>query len=288
VVSLAVGWLVAGRMLRPLRNITAAARAASASNLGERLAMRGPDDELKELADTFDALLARLEAAFRSQRQFVANASHELRTPLTLERTLLEAALADPSPTTQTWRAACERAVAAGQQQERLIEGLLTLARSEAGPGCAEPVDLGDVAGQVVAAHEAAAQARGLRLCASLGPAPASGHPSLIERLVTNLVDNAIRHNVPSGRIAVTTGTRNGHAMLSVVNTGPPVPSPEIDHIFQPFHQLNADRSGGRGGSGLGLSIVQAVATAHSAVMSVRPGADGGLEIAIRFPRPGV
>jgi signal transduction histidine kinase len=284
VVSAGAGWLVAGRLLRPLRKITAAARDISVGNLHERLAMHGPDDELKELGDTFDSLLGRLDGAFRSQRQFIANASHELRTPLTLERTLLEAALADPSPTTRTWRSACERALAAGQQQERLIDALLTLARSEAGPGRHEPLDLADITGQILAGHQAAAQTRGLHLSASLGAAPARGNPSLIERLITNLVDNAIRHNIPHGHVAVTTGTSHGHATLSVVNTGPLVPATETDHIFQPFHQLDADRSSRKGGFGLGLSIVQAIAAAHAADVVVRARPEGGLEITVRFP----
>jgi signal transduction histidine kinase len=290
VISAAAGWLVAGRLLRPLRKITAAARDISVSNLHERLAMHGPEDELKELGDTFDSLLGRLERAFRSQRQFIANASHELRTPLTLERTLLEAALADPSPTTQTWRSACERALAAGQQQERLIEALLTLAHSQAGPGQHEPLDLAKIAGQVLAAHQAAAQAQGLHVTAALGTAHARGSPPLIERLITNLIDNAIRHNIPNGHLAITTGTSHGHATLSVHNTGPLVPAVETDHIFQPFHQLDADRSRRKGGFGLGLSIVQAVAAAHTAATVVRARPEGGLEITVRFPhlvRPG-
>ncbi len=286
VASAAAGWLVAGRLLRPLRKITAAARDISVSNLHERLAMHGPDDELRELGDTFDSLLGRLERAFRSQRQFIANASHELRTPLTLERTLLEAALADPSPTTRTWRSACERALAAGQQQERLIEALLTLAHSEAGPGQHEPLDLAKIAGQVLAAHQAAAQVQGLHLTAALGTAHARGSPPLIERLITNLVNNAIRHNIPNGHLTVTTGTSHGHATLSVLNTGPLIPAIETDHIFQPFHQLDADRSRRKGGFGLGLSIVQAVAAAHGAATVVRARPEGGLEITVHFPAP--
>jgi signal transduction histidine kinase len=286
VVSAGAGWLVAGRLLRPLRKITAAARDISASNLHARLAMHGPDDELKELGDTFDSLLSRLDSAFRSQRQFIANASHELRTPLTLERILLEAALADPGPTTDTWRSACERALAAAQRQERLIDALLTLTRSEAGIGRHEPLDLADLAGQVLTAHQAAAQAQGLPLSASLGAAPARGNPSLIERLITNLVDNAIRHNIRHGQVVVTTGTSHGHATLCVLNTGPVVPATETGRILQPFHQLDADRSRPSGGFGLGLSIVQAIAAAHTADIAVRARPEGGLEITVSFPEP--
>jgi signal transduction histidine kinase len=286
VVSAAAGWLVAGRLLRPLRRITAAARRISASNLHERLAVHGPDDELKELGDTFDSLLGRVDSAFRSQRQFIANASHELRTPLTLERTLLEAALADPSPTADTWRSACERALAAGQQQERLIDALLTLARSEAGGGRDEPLDLADVAADVLAAHQAAAQSQGIGLTAALGAAPARGNPSLIERLVANLVDNAIRYNIPHGRVAVTTGTSDGRATVCVLNTGPLVPVTETEHIFQPFRQLDTDRARRTTGFGLGLSIVQAVAAAHAADIVVRAQPEGGLDIAVRFRAP--
>ena len=221
VLSIWLGWVVAGRALRPLRTITAAARDISASNLHRRLALSGPDDELKELGDTFDALTARLERSFQSQRQFVANASHELRTPLTLQHALLEAALLDPEVTTEGWRATGARALAANQEQERLIAALLTLARSERGLSHREPFDVADLTTTVLHGRQADADQRGLHVSARLDPAPTMGDPGLAERLVANLIDNAMRHNVGAGRVEVVTETSDDHAVISVRNTGP-------------------------------------------------------------------
>jgi signal transduction histidine kinase len=196
-VSIGLGWLVAGRILRPLRVMTATSRQISEDNLHQRLAVQGPSDELKDLADTFDGLLARLEDAFDAQRRFVANASHELRSPLTLERAMIEVALADPTASADSLRATCIDLLAAGEQQERLIEALLTLARSQRGLDHRQPFDLAALAAAVLQAREPEAQVRGLHISASLTPAPAAGDPLLIERLIGNLVDNALRHNVP-------------------------------------------------------------------------------------------
>src|SRR5215472_12802047 len=225
VVSVGLGWLVAGRVLRKLRTITATARSISASSLHARLALVGPDDELRELGDTFDALLARLEAAFDAQRQFVANASHELRTPLARQRTLIEVALADPEPSVAALREVCTRVLATGEQQERLIEALLTLARSQRGLDRREPIDLAAIAGEVLEARRPEAELRGLTVDAALQPAPLLGDARLAERLVANLVDNALRHNVAHGTIGVATGARAGHAVLSVRHTGPAAPA---------------------------------------------------------------
>ena len=287
VVSAVLGWLVAGRVLRPLRTITAAARYISASSLNARLAMTGPDDELKELGDTFDGLLGRLEAAFGAQRQFVANASHELRTPLARQRAVAEVALADPQPTVASLRGACERVLAAGDQQERLIEALLTLARSERGLDRQERLDLGNVVGAVVAARHDEARSRGVALKTDLGAAPALGDSRLAERLVANLVDNAIRHNGAAGTAWVSTGTDAGHAIVSVTNTGPMVPPDQVDRLFQPFQRLRTERAAPRDGDGigLGLPIVVAIAAAHGAWVRARPQPCGGLSIAVRFPR---
>jgi signal transduction histidine kinase len=285
IVSVWLGWLVAGRALRPLRTITNAARDISATNLHRRLAFEGPDDELKQLADTFDGLLGRLESSFDAQRQFVANASHELRTPLTLERTLVEVALADPNATVDTLREACERVLAAGEQQERLIEALLTLSRSQRGLDHHEPFDLAAVAAEVLQTRRPEAEHRQLQIDAALDPAPTSGDPALGERLVANLVDNAVRHNVPSGRIEVETGTRDGRAVLTIANSGPVVPSAELDRLFQPFQRLAAD--GQDDGLGLGLSIVHAIATAHGATLTTRARPDGGLAVEVSFPSAG-
>jgi signal transduction histidine kinase len=287
IVSIWLGWLIAGRTLRPLRTISNAARDISASNLHSRLAFEGPDDELKQLADTFDGLLGRLEASFDAQRQFVANASHELRTPLTLERTLVEVALADPNATVDTLREACERVLAAGEQQERLIEALLTLSRSQRGLDQHEPFDLAAVAAEVLETRRPEAEHAQLHIEAALDPAPTSGDPALGERLVANLVDNAVRHNVPAGRIEVATGTRDGHAVLSIANRGPVVPSAELDRLFQPFQRFAADRNGEEGGLGLGLSIVHAIATAHGATVSTRVRPEGGLAVEVSFPAAG-
>jgi signal transduction histidine kinase len=284
VLSIGLGWLVAGRVLRPLRTITAAARHISASNLHERLAMAGPDDELKELGDTFDALLSRLEDAFDAQRQFVANASHELRTPLARQRTLIEVALADREPTIASLQLACERALVASAQQEQLIDALLTLARSQRGLSQRGRVDLAAITGRVLRARQAEAQHREIALRASLGPAPALGDERLAERLVSNLVSNAIGHNVPGGWVEVTTGMRGGQAVLSVANSGPLIPAAEVDRLFEPFQRLGASRTSHREGLGLGLSIVRAIATAHDAALAARPLASGGLAIEVSFP----
>jgi signal transduction histidine kinase len=288
IVSIWLGWLVAGRALRPLRTITSTARDISASSLHRRLALEGPDDEVKQLADTFDGLLGRLEASFDAQRQFVANASHELRTPLTLERTLVEVALADPDATVESLRETCERVLVAGEQQERLIEALLTLSRSQRGLDYHEPFDLGAVAAEVLEARRPDAERRELHLAAALESAPTSGDRRLGERLVANLVDNAVRHNVPSGRIDVTTGTKDGRAILTITNSGPVVPPHELDRLFQPFQRLVANRDNGQGdGLGLGLSIVQAIATAHDATLIPRAQTEGGLAIEVSFPSTG-
>jgi signal transduction histidine kinase len=288
ILSIWLGWLVAGRVLRPLRTITNAARDISASDLHRRLALEGPDDELKQLANTFDGLLGRLEAAFDAQRQFVANASHELRTPLTYERALLEVALADPNATAETLREACERVLVVGEQQERLIEALLTLSRSQRGLDEREPFDLATVAAEVLETRRPEAERRRLRFDTALEAAPITGDPRLGERLVANLVDNAMRHNVPAGRIEVETGTMNGQAVLSIANSGPVVPPGELDRLFQPFQRLAADGdSGQEDGLGLGLSIVQAIATAHDATLTSRARPEGGLAIEVSFPSAG-
>jgi signal transduction histidine kinase len=234
-VSIALGWLMAGRVLRPLRTITTTTRQISERSLDRRLAVAGPDDELKELADTIDGLLARLDAAFdtqkdalEAQRRFVANASHELRGPLTRERAAIEVALADPQASAASLRAAFERVLAATKQQERLLEALLVLARGQAGLDRWEPFDLAAVSDEVLLARHAEVQRRRLHLDAALHPTPALGDPRLAERLVSNLVDNAIRHNQPGGWVQVQTGSGVGRAELAVANSGPAVPPAEV------------------------------------------------------------
>jgi len=284
IVSIGLGWLVAGRVLRPLRTITAAARRISATNLHERLALDGPDDDLKELGDTFDALLSRLDAAFNAQRQFVANASHELRTPLARGQTLVEVALRDPHATVGSLRATCERVLAAGEQQERLIEALLTLARGQRGIDRRVPLDLGAITDEVLTARRAESESRGLSIGAALSSAAISGDPPLVERLVANLVDNALRHNVPQGRVEVRAGISAGQPTLRVANTGPAVPPGDIARLIQPFQRLDAHRAGHGDGLGLGLSIVHAIAAAHDASFNLWAQPSGGVVAEVSFP----
>jgi len=282
--AIAAGWLIAGRVLQPLRGIIASARAISASNLNERLALDGPDDEFRELGRTLDDLFGRLEASFASQRHFVANASHELRTPLAAERTLIQVALADPSANVGTLRSACEQVLALNDQQERLIEGLLTLATSERGVSEWESVDLCEVAARVVAARRPEAERQGLEVAAALATARASGNPSLVESLVANLVDNALRHNVPDGRVEIATEMTAGRATISVGNTGTVIPPDEIERLAQPFQKLGRERVLPAGGYGLGLAIVYAIARAHHARLAARVRPGGGLDIEVSFP----
>jgi len=285
VVATVIGWLLAGRVLRPLRTMTAAARRISASSLHERLTLGGPDDELKELADTLDGLFARLEASFEAQRRFAANASHELRTPLTRERTLLQVTLADPAATTTTWQAVSLELLASNAEQERLIEALLALASSEAGPGEREPADLAAITDAALAAARPAISRLGLSVQADLQPAALDGDPLLVQQLAANLIDNAIRHNIPGGDIQVAVTTSGGHPVLSVANSGPVIPAAEVDRLFQPFQRLGP-RPARRDGYGLGLSIVRAIATAHAATISAQPRPSGGLAIDVTFPPP--
>jgi signal transduction histidine kinase len=284
VLSAAIGWFIAGRVLRPLRTITAAARRISASSLHERLALDGPDDELKELANTLDSLFARLEASFDAQRRFAANASHELRTPLTRERTLLQVTLADPDATTGTWQAVSWELLASNAEQEHLIEALLTLASSEGGPGQREPLDLAAITSADLDAARLAISRLGLAVDADLQPAIFDGDPLLVQQLVANLINNAVRHNNPGGDIQVTTSTSSGQAVLSVTNSGQVIPPAEVDRLFQPFQRLGPRLAGRDGGHGLGLSIVRAIATAHGATITAEPRLGGGLAIDVAFP----
>jgi signal transduction histidine kinase len=290
-VSAALGWLVAGRVLRPLRTITATTRRISESNLHERLASTGPDDELKDLADTIDGLLARLDAAFDAQKdaldaqqRFAANASHELRRPLTLQRAAIEIALANPDATAQSLRSTCEQVLAASRQQERLIDALLTLARGHQGLDRHEPFDLAAIADEVLLARHRHIHDRQLRLDSTLKYAPAAGDSHLAERLVTNLVDNAIRHNVSDGWVELRTTTETDHAVLRIANSGPAVRPSDIDRLLRPFERLGIDRTNHHDGHGLGLSIVAAIAAAHNADLHVQAHPCGGLDIIVRFP----
>jgi signal transduction histidine kinase len=287
VLSVALGWLVAGRVLRPLRTITATARNISATNLHERLALSGPNDELKELGDTFDGLLARLEQFIRSQRQFVANASHELRTPLALQRTAIQLALADPDATMESLRAAHNRVLASGAQQERLIEALLTLTRGQAGLIKHEPFDLAILAEQVLLTCQSRARERSIEVRCVLAPAPMTGDPRLAERLLANLVDNALAYNSSPGRIDLRTERHGNIALLSITNTGPVVDAGAVDRLTRPFERLASERTGHGDGLGLGLSIVQAIVNAHAGFLAIRPRPRGGLTVEVTFHSAG-
>jgi signal transduction histidine kinase len=284
VVSVALGWVVADRALRPLRAITAAARAISASNLSasnldERLRLSESYEEFRELGDTLDELFARLEAAFESQRHFVANASHELRTPLAAERTVIQVALADPDASAESLRSACQQLLALGKQQERLIDALLTLASSQRGLHKWEPFDLAEIVGRVVLARGEEAARRAVHVDSRLAPAVVTGDPHLTESLIANLVDNAIRHNVAGGEVTIATAATS----LFISNTGAVIPPDEVDRLFEPFQQLAGERTRHDGGHGLGLAIVASIARAHDAVVTARARPEGGLEITVRW-----
>ncbi|MFC0533065.1 sensor histidine kinase [Phytohabitans kaempferiae] len=280
----AFGWVVAGRALQPLHRITDTARRIAGADgprtgLHERIALDGPRDEVKELADTFDVMLERLDRSFDGQRRFVANASHELRTPLALNRALVELAVTRPGAATET-RQLGESLLTVNERHERLIDGLLTLADAENEVAERSPVDLCEVAGHVLDL----AKAPDLEVVRQLAPAPTRGDPILLERLVQNLVENAVRHNAPGGWLAVTTHTANGWAVLTVSNTGPVVPAYEIEALFQPFRRRGRERIDGGRGFGLGLSIVRAVAQAHGGRVTALPREGGGLVVQVTLP----
>lgn len=287
----ASGWFLAGRALHPLHLITGTARRVADRSLHERIALEGPDDEIKQLADTFDAMLERLDRSFDSQRRFVANASHELRTPLTINRTLIEVALEDPT-TPDPLRQLGATLLEVNKRHERLIDGLLTLASSEQGITEQTIVDLADVVRHLAVESADMLAAAGIELHAELKPAAVAGDPVLLERLVQNLLDNAIRYNIPGdGTIEVSSGTADGLSYVTVENTGPAVPAYEIPNLFDPFHRLTtterlADppQSSSRRGAGLGLSIVRSVAQAHGGNTSALPREGGGLVIHVRVP----
>ena len=283
-VSVGLGWLVAGRVLRPLQAITATARRLEGSTLHERINLQGPEDELKELADTFDQMLARLDTAFETQRRFVANASHELRTPLAIARTEVDVALADRESSPAELRAMAERVREATERSERLIEGLLTLARSERQLRAREPADLSLAAADALSVARPEAERLGLRVSSVLGGAPVAGDRALLERLVANLVENGVRHNVAGGWLEVDTGLAGGRAVARVANGGRPIPPEQVAGLFEPFRRLGGDRTGSDRGAGHGLSIVRSVAAAHGGTASARAIPGGGLEVTVEVP----
>jgi signal transduction histidine kinase len=285
------GWLMAGRALLPLQRITKTARRVADRSLHERIGLEGPQDEIKDLADTFDAMLERLDRSFDSQRRFVANASHELRTPLTINRSLIEVALDDPKAS-ESLRQLGATLLAVNERHERLIDGLLTLASSEQGLTNPTPVDLADIARHITTESQDTAHAAGVEIRTQLQPARVKGDPVLLERLTQNLLDNAIRYNLSErGEVTVTTNTRDDTACLTIENTGPPVPPYEIPGLFEPFRRLpNTERiadaatASTRRGAGIGLSIVRSVARAHGGDVQASPREAGGLTIQVRLP----
>jgi signal transduction histidine kinase len=279
-ISVVTGWLLAGRALAPLRKITATARRVSGENLGERIALQGPSDELKELANTFDRMLERLDGAFESQRHFVANSSHELRTPLAIMRTEIDVALADPDASVVELRAMGEAVRDTVDRCESLIASLLVLARSEATTGHEEPLDLAELAGDCITDLSARAQKAQIEIRTDLQEAWIDGDPSLIERMVANLIDNGIRHNEEGGWLSVTTETRDRRVLLRVANGGERIDPEAAAELAEPFRRLSRTVQG----FGLGLSIVQAIAAAHRGDAVLDPQSEGGLEVTVALP----
>src|SRR5512133_414268 len=280
--SVAAGWIVAGRALRPISRITSTARSISDRTLDARIALDGPRDELRELADTFDSMLERLEAAFESQRRFVANASHELRTPLAIVRTELDVTLDDPEADADELRSMALVVRDANERMERLIASLLALASSEGGIIQARPSDLADV---VAPALQREAFADGaLQLEVTLAPAPVMGDPVLLERLAENLVENAVRYNAAVGWVRVRTGIERGEAVLQVTNPGARIDPSDVEGLLEPFRRLESSRSRSTGGYGLGLAVVRAVAQAHGGRVAVLARREGGLEVTVSLP----
>jgi signal transduction histidine kinase len=280
VLAVLFGWLMAKRALRPLHAITATARELEASDLHQRIGLDGPADELKELADTFDSMLDRLAESFDSQKRFVANASHELRTPLAVQRTLIEVAMADPGVRPEVAKLGGQL-LTTNERSERMIEGLLVLARGDRGLPSRSPVRLDDVTRSVMRSSAALAERHGVTLQAQLRERTVSGDQVLLERLVTNLVQNAITYNRPGGTVSLAVG---GDPALTITNSGPIVPADAVEDLFEPFRRLIPDRTGAAGNAGLGLSIVRSVAHAHGGSAAAVPGKRGGLIVTVRLP----
>ena len=275
------GWIAAGRILRPVHRLTAAARAASEQNLSQRIALQGPRDELRELADTFDTMLERLDRAFTSQRQFIANASHELRTPLTVMRTAMDVVLAKPEPTRDELVSMAADVRQAADHSERLIEALLVLARNDQARALTDPLDLAAVAEDALEGRTA----NGITITTTLHEAPVTGDGVLLERLVANLLDNAERYNIAGGTVAISTTTHDAISVLHVVNTGVVVPADMVERLFLPFTRLD-DRTR-HDGFGLGLALVSSIATVHNGTVHATAVSTGGLDITVRLPRRG-
>jgi signal transduction histidine kinase len=286
VVSIALGWLISGRVLAPLRTMTVATRRISEDNLHERLALGGPDDELKDLADTIDGLLERLQAAFDAQRRFVANASHELRTPLAMMRTSLDVAVAKPGPAPPRLGVLEDKLREGLDRADRLLESFLMLARAQHGAlSDRATVSLEAVLATAIEAHRPALAARGIELRRALGEARVAGSETLLARMVENVIENAVRHNEPGGWMRVETATDGAVARVVVESGGPVLGERAVAQLAQPFRRLGADRTGSDDGVGLGLSIVAAIAAAHGGALVLRALPAGGLRVQIELPR---
>jgi len=273
-----LGWIFAGRVLRPVQQITTAARAASEHNLSARVALRGPRDELRELAQTFDDMLGRLQAAFEGQQRFMANASHELRTPLAVMRATIDVVLGNPESTPNDLRGMAVDIRAAVDHAEHLIGALLLLARNERGLTVREEVDLATAAEDVLDTADLGDR----QMHATLAPAVISGDPVLAERLIANLVDNAVRYNHPGGDVWVSTSSTEGGSELTVANTGPVISAPDAGRVFQPFERLSNRTS--HDGFGLGLAIVASIVAVHGGTVTARPRDGGGLSVTVTIP----
>ncbi|MFC7924131.1 sensor histidine kinase [Streptomyces cinereoruber] len=284
IIAFAFGYAMAGRVLSPLGRITRTARQVAGSDLSRRIELDGPDDELKELADTFDEMLERLERAFTAQQRFVANASHELRTPLAINRTLLEVHLSDPGAPVELQQLG-KTLLATNERSEQLVEGLLLLARSDNQIIERKAVDLAEVAERGIDQVHAEAEAKGVEIRGERAPAVVQGNGVLLERIALNLLQNAVRYNVPEGGwVEVATEVEHGRAVLLVSNTGPVVPAYEIDNLFEPFRRLRQERTGSDKGVGLGLSIARSVARAHGGRIMAEPREGGGLVMRVTLP----
>lgn len=281
--AILLGWLVAGRVLNPISRITATARRLSDRTLNERLALNGPNDELKEFGDTFDAMLDRLNAAFDAQRRFVANAAHELRTPLTVQRAIIDVALAQNDHLPIDIRAAMTELREVNVHNEMIIEGLLTLAVSQRGLEHQGPVDLAAI---VDRALDSAPMSDGkVTVQSKIEPVDVVGDEVLLRRMVENLFDNAVRYNVPSGWVRVILKPDGDDVCFTVENSGARISDAECALIVEPFHRLRLNGGPLPEGTGLGLSIVAAISSAHGGHITARPLAPGGLSVTVRLPR---
>jgi len=284
IISALLGWFVAGRVVQPLKQMTATARRLSERTLHERINLEGPDDELKDLANTFDAMLARLDSAFDGQRRFVANASHELRTPLAISRAAVEVVLDKPRPTAEQWRDMAEHVLNSTERSERLIDSLLLLARIEGAASGREQVDLGLLTKNALSDIAGEAGQLGVNVSAETAAAPVTGDPELLRRLIDNLLENAVRHNVSGGWVRIEASRRGDESILRVTNSGVALRSEDVRRAFEPFVRLGKARTGSAKSTGLGLAIVASIVQAHGGRVSAESIESGGLAVTVQLP----